>query len=301
VNPNADEDHAGRAELLAAVGDLIDAQVIAVASGWRSNRVVNLDEAAVRVFIDVLDAKLEAAEPVEEVALVLVGRGGWPRFAEGVWRAVRGRGLRLTVVVPYRVDGVFSLLALAADERILHPYGALGAYDRRPLGQIKARLDAESAALLTRDEAVVESARAEIAFERRHAGLARGLMQRLVGDIDPALFESAIAELGTRRLGSQLAIGAAELDRIGLDSRLADGELAALIWRLYRAYEHALGVREPPTPRYTESQLADEVEFEPAVGVTGALIETSDINRRFELDTGRPDPDTNMLDGRWTQ
>ncbi len=291
-----------RIQLLSELADAMGMPVVAVVSGWFGDHVVNLDELAARAFIDVLDGELEHHDDTDHIGLFLLGRGGFPAFADGLWRALRGHGLASTAVVPYRIDGAHSLVALSAEERLFHPHGALGAYDRRPLGRVKARLDAdvvfglgEMPALGIDDPATI----AEIAYERRQAQLAHHVMARMVGGTDSGVGARIERAMNARALGTELGLSAGELERLGLDCQTLADERAALVWQLFEAYEVELELLEPPTPRYTESDVANEVEFVPATGVTGALIEGAHQSLCYELDTGRPDPDTNMLDGEW--
>lgn len=295
-----------RSQLIAELGAELGMPVVTVASGWCGNNLVNLDEEAARAFVDVIDGELDAAkgqggEPADEVALFLLGRGGFVGFADAAWRALAGRGLAATVIVPYHVDGVFSLLALGAQRRLMHPYGALGAYDRRPLGRHKPRLDVGLVdGLDGLSERGVELDQAvDVAFERRQAELAHQLMKRMLGGVESGVGARVERALRARSLGSQLALSAGEVERLGLQCTIADGDRAGIIWQLYEAYEVELEILQPPTPRYTESEVANEVEFAPAMGVTGALIEGATVQLTYELDTGSPDPDTNMLAGEW--
>lgn len=293
-----------RGQLREKLAKKLGMPVIAVVAGWEGNSVVNLDQEAARAFLAVLDAELEARDRrPKKVGLFVVGRGGFAAFADGVWRALDGHKLDLHALVPYQCDGVFSLLGLAAERCVMHPYGALGAYDRRPLGRVVERINAElidevDVAPTDLDDGS-SSLVAEIAAERRERRLCRRLMERLVGGADSKLASRVAARMSAEVLGSSLALSYAELERLGLSCERAKGKVADVMWSLYRAYETELGVLEPTIPRFVESDVADEVEFNPAAGLSGAFIEGSARQMRFELDTGSPDPDTNMLTGEW--
>lgn len=294
-----------RSDLLAAFADELGMPVIAIASGWTGNNLANLGEEGARAFIKVLDAELAACTTMpESLGLYLVGRGGFAGFADGVWRALSGRGIAVTAIVPHRIDGVASLLAASSQRRLMHPYGALGAYDRRPLGRLHAKLDSDTlhglAGLEELGRVELEDTRiAEIACERRQAQLSRQVMRRMLGGTESGLGARIERQLCADALGVDLALSGAELDKLGLDTTVADGRTAELIWQLYEAYERELEVLEAAMPRFTQSQVADEVEFAPATGKTGAIIEGVHDELRYELDTGSPDPDTDMLKGEW--
>jgi hypothetical protein len=333
-------DNLTRSELLAQLAGALGMPVIALVSGWKGDHIVNVDEDALRAFLHVLDAELAAwrardeqvesaeradlAEQPQQVALYLVGRGGFPGFSEGVCRAVRGRNIRATAVIPGHVDGAFSLVALGVDHRLMHPYAALGAYDRPALGGIGRKMSPEivrelielksfkALRQLVETEAMSARQLVDLAGSRRQAQLAGRLLARLLGaenlsSIDdlaaPAerqLFARVERHLSTSALGTDLALSAAELTHLGLPTETANAEQGALIRRIYEAYERELQVLQPIAPRFTESDIADEVEFAPAVDLTGAIIEGPHSQLIFELDTGRPDPDTGTLSGQWS-
>ncbi|MFP4600152.1 MAG: hypothetical protein ACLFVJ_17985 [Persicimonas sp.] len=268
-----------RAQLIARLSEELGMPVITVAASWHGDNAVDLAEEGARAFVSVLEAELEAARAdsdsdAEHVGLFLLGRGGFPVFAEGVWRVLRGRGLKAHAIVPYRADGAFTLIALTAERCLLHPYASLGAYDRCPITAVSAS-------------------------PGQQQKLARRLMERIVGGTDAGLGARVARCLGAESLGSQLGLASDELERLGIDSQITRGDRADLVWDLYRAYESELDILEPPTPRYTPSDVADEVEFEPATGLCAAIIEGSAQSVHFELDTGSPDPETGVLEGRW--
>lgn len=91
-----------RSQLIGQLSDVLDMPILAIVSGWHGQNVVNLGDEAVRAFIEVLDDELEDADTdVDTIGLFLMGRGGFPLFAEGVWRALSGRGISATALVPY--------------------------------------------------------------------------------------------------------------------------------------------------------------------------------------------------------
>lgn len=272
---------------LKALSVLLKMPVISLVAGWRAERSVDLDEAALRAFLHVLDAELETSsvqDGPEEIGLFLVGRAGYPGFAEGVIRALRGRGIRCAAIIPDRVDGAFSLAALGADSRLMHPYAALGAYDLAPRRSTRPERDALFAQnLLARfiDEDFFDAAgRQNIA--------------------DPARLVGRVARsLGAELLGDELGLSALELERVGVGVKLASKKEGEVLRALFQEYERALGALARPTPRYIASDIADEVEFSPAEELVGALLEGAAATLTFKLDTGRPDPDSGLLDGAW--
>lgn len=271
-----------RAGAIDALSGALGMPLIAVAAGWAGEHRVDLGEDALRAFLHVFDAELArpGAASGDEIAIFLVGRGGLPEFAQGLCRALRGRKLRATALIPAQINGAFTLAALGMPRRLMHPYAALGAYDLAALG-------------------------GPAQDPRRHMRHTRQLLGRLLGEADGALQPGALAqgraqtELSAHMLGPHLGLDAAQLNELGIDAQVANTQQAALIWQLYELYERAFQVLQPAVPRYTASEFADEVEFAPAMELTGALIEGTQRTFVYELDTARPDPDSGMLDGVW--
>lgn len=286
-----------RQALLERLRDALELPVLAICSGTRGYTIANLDKYAARAFIEMLRRNVDA----DEVALVLVGEGGFPAFADSVVRTLDQQGVRATAVIPHRVAGVYTNVALACERILLHDHGSLGAYDQAPLGRELTELDA---ATLDAWRGLPEHVKSigprsyELARDRHLAELHARLLERVLSRRDDELAEQLGAALSTARLGEQLSLGAAELSELGLDAEVI-GDHAELVWEIYEAYEELFELRDKQEPLYTESDVGDEVEFEPARGVVGAVIEGPRAELRFELDTGRPDPDTGMLEGEW--
>jgi hypothetical protein len=280
-----------------------DMPVVAIASRWRDAHAVDFDRDAVRIFADVL-GELRTEDDIGEIALFLLGRGGHPSFADGVCRLLDGFDLEWTCLIPRVVDGAYTLLALAADEIVVHPYGGLGPFDAPPSRRLGGRLDLETLSALERRGLrgeVDEERVPEVAETAHFQHLARRHFDRLFDEADTRS-ESRVAEaLGWERLGRQLALSAPELDTLGLPARSAGPEEREAMWSMHGALEATLDLRGPRPERYTESEYGEEVEFEPAEWVAGGLIESSRTAILYELDTGKPDPDTNMFDGAWAR
>lgn len=335
-----------REEAVSALSNSLGMPVITVVSGWIGERRVDFGEEALRAFLHVFDAEVAAWEDragntaelgdeiggCDEVAIFLVGRGGFPEFAQGVCRALRGRNIRATAVIPAQINGAIALAALGMARRLMHPYAAIGAYDCPALGGARAAPDVdilreiegfhkesahkqvfhkqESSAHPTDVGLLGPDTLIAIAHQRRQARHARQLLGRLLGEaVDEPSGDSAAhgrqsggvtSALSSSVLGNHLALSAAELNTLGVASQTAAGQQAALIWRIYESYEQEFKVLHPAVPRYTESEFADEVEFAPAMEIKGAMIEGAQQKFVYELDTGRPDPESGMLDGVWS-
>lgn len=281
-----------RGKLLQKLAEKRGNPVILIGASWRRDTATDLDLDAARAVIALVD---ELDRP-ERVSIVLAARGGHVAFADTVSRTFRSLGTELELLVPTLVTGVGGLLALAAAQTFVHPYGGVGAYDAGPLivdgGALSHDLIDDVPALGGIHYTTDPHLPARLAAGLRERRLARALADRLSGE---SIDHPHLSQL---HLGTSVGLGAAELGEAGIDAQTLDDPD---LWALYRATESALGLREPPAPRYTESDLGDEVEFEPAVGLIGALVESAQTSLCFELDTGRPDPDSGRYSGAWNR
>lgn len=293
-------------EYLTALEDSFGVPIVLIASRWREERAVDLGRQAARILHEIFDGLPgEYDRPPEQLGLFLVGQGGRPEFVNSVTRMLAGFDVAYRCFVPGVINGAYTLLALGGDEVVVHPYGGLGAFDAAPARRIAGRLDLETLSALREhtiegDEALAGSLPrlAEMAHLRR---LARRQLGRVVDGIDEGTGARVAREMTVDRLGRELALGVRELENIGVPARRADEAERDVMWELHEAVESKLGLRGPVPERYTEAELAEEVEFEPAREVCGAVIESAYHSAVFELDTGSPDPETNMLKGRWSE
>lgn len=281
-----------RQDLLEQIQNAYGAPAMLVAASSRDDLATDLDGSAARAFIDVF-APLDSPD---ELTLVVDARGGRTAFADTVIRTVRATGTSLHVVIPATSTGVSTLLAFAADRVTLHHYAGLGAYDVGPMRvdveQVDHQLWDDIPALGGIDYEHDPQLPVRLADGLRERRLSRELARRLAAsrDLD-------IDALSVEHLGDRLALGASELVEAGLP---AEDSGESLLWEMTLAVEELLGSLETPPPRYTESDLGDEVEFEPAMGLPVALVESVERSLQYVLDTGRPHPKTGRYQGHWS-
>ena len=290
-----------------ALDEALGMPTVLIVANWRRAMAVNLDDEAARIAISAL---MEAAEAAEDRALglVLIGEGGTPGFADAVRRTLAGLEIQLTTLIPYRARGAFATLAALGQPIILGPAGGVGACDTGRLGPVHTTATHDLLAHtpgadplpleLPPDQRAEPQRRA---YATRQAALYRQALTSALHDRFPNRqdLHATVQALSATTLGDQLALDARQLTALGLQATTAPGPLASTLWRLYTACELALELRRPPAPRYTASELFDEVEFEPAYHKPAALIQTTTSRHVHELDTGSPDPDTTLFHGEW--
>ena|SRR5579862_6945291 len=116
-----------RLVLIEEIQKIRHSTVICYLTSIRPNVQAHIAEDQVRVMFDHL-LKLPT-RPVDKLDLFLVSNGG-----SGVvpWRLVsvfREFAKSFNVLIPYRAYSAASLIALGADEIVMHPFGELGPID----------------------------------------------------------------------------------------------------------------------------------------------------------------------------
>ncbi|CAA9562039.1 MAG: hypothetical protein AVDCRST_MAG18-1167 [uncultured Thermomicrobiales bacterium] len=116
-----------RLSLIKRIEELWGSHVICYLTSLRPNVPGMIADDAVRVFFDHL--ALLPSRPVEKLEVFLVSNGG---ISTVPWRLVsflREYAKEFNVLVPYRAYSAATLLALGADEIVMHQFGELGPID----------------------------------------------------------------------------------------------------------------------------------------------------------------------------
>jgi hypothetical protein len=116
-----------RLPLIRRIQELRGSTVISYLTSLRPNVPGLMADDAVRVFLDHL--LLLPARPVEKLDIFLCSNGGSGTVP---WRLVslfREFAKSFAVLIPYRAYSAASLLALGADEIVMHPFAELGPID----------------------------------------------------------------------------------------------------------------------------------------------------------------------------
>lgn len=296
------------AESTTMIGELeqsLGIPTYALFAHWTGEYSVDVDEEAGRYLAQLVVERMRR-ERSDEVALIVGARGGHPAFADTLLRTVRQLDIGLQVIVPFRIDGVASLVAAAADSVTLHPTGAIGAIDgglcvvpRRPLDAALIEYCPADPLDIPAIEQGEESVLARLAYDRYIRAQQRAMATEMLSGRD-GVDDAAIVRLLEDTLGDGLSVGRQQLQQLGIDARVAPEPLAEQLEELVDWGRDALHLFESPDERFQVSdELASEVEFEPATFVPTAAIIGSDSAWLRELDTGSPDPDAPRLQGRW--
>ncbi len=234
------------------------------------------------------------------VTVFVSGQGGCASFADYTLRALRAEYTRVDVIIASDVAGAGTLLALGADTCVVAGAGALGAYDSGPRLPGPARLTPREfndvPAMGGVDLQTEPGLQGRLAFHRHECRMARNLAERWLGDDRRSLFVS----LSAHDLGDSSAMAPEELD----DDRIvrATDEVNEAACKAQEIYDFLLRVDGDDTlVRYTSDGLGDEVEFEAAMDIPVACVESIRFSSVHLVDSGRPHPETRLYVGRWTK
>lgn len=212
-----------------------------------------------------------------ELDLLLVSNGGDPTVAWRVVSLIRERTKKFSVLVPQAAYSAATLIALGADEIVMHPHGNLGPTDPQIHAPRKGQKDstADSVPFGSEDlAAFLRFAREEVGLGDQAEMLA--VFQRFCDDVGPvAIGISARSAQLTVNMGEKLLqlhmpgetnkpkaraisekltrdffhhgypVSRTEAKEIGLKISASDRSLESLMWRICDDISAELKLREP--------------------------------------------------------
>lgn len=265
------------------------------------------DHEAVRVFAELAHQRSELGQKHSKAAVLVVGEGGLPCFAEGVARSLLAFWKGFDVIVATRTRGTASLLAIKAERVLLHPLGGIGACDAGPIlpgnARIQPQLWDDIPAMGGVDISHEYGLPGRLSWHRHQCRMGRMLAERWGNQLSERtgkdLTKGILNGLSQYELGTSLSLGVEELKGLGLDAALLTPSAQTLVWQLFRQFEGELELLRTPAPRYSASDLGDEVEFEPAMQWVAGAIESTIARANYEVDSGSPHPESGVLKGEW--
>jgi hypothetical protein len=118
---------AERSKIIAEIEALRESKVICYLTSLRPNFVAQMSDDAVRVMFDQM--LLLPQRPVNNLDIFLCSNGGSGTVP---WRLIslfREYAKKVSVLLPYRAYSAATLLALGADEIVMHPFAEMGPID----------------------------------------------------------------------------------------------------------------------------------------------------------------------------
>jgi hypothetical protein len=271
---------AERAALFREVERVRGRPLVVYVTSTRPNLSAQMGADAISELLDQLDA-IRPETPgtkIDGIDLLVVSNGGDATVAWRMMSLLREKAKHVAVLVPYGAFSAATLLALGADELIMHPHGNLGPTDSQIIIQRKKPGTQEVEQLHFGSEDLLGF----LEFARSRVGLTDQEHLRV-------LFEKFCAEVGTISVGVSMrssrlslslgekllemhmgeghakakalaealnknffhhsyAVGREECRRLGLPVAPDNAQLEDLIWRIWRDVEVELEIRRPFDP-----------------------------------------------------
>lgn len=221
---------------------------------------------------------LKIPKDIQEIDLLVVSRGGDPIVSWRIISLLRERFDKLNILIPYEAYSAATLLALGADEIIMHPFSNLGPVDPQLQGtknlpgmpgqQDGIRFGAEDLShfidFVRKDVGISDQEQLERAFElvcqeigsipigiaKRSSNLALSLGEKLLRlHMNDHNKVKAISEaLNKSFYHHGYPVGRKEAKDIGLNIIDAPEALEKLIWEVWENMETEMKCREPFQP-----------------------------------------------------
>ncbi|GEM_PF-4013466 len=270
-------------KLIEKLEQALDTNILLIASASRPDIAVDLNELAARYVRGL-------CQEGEKYTILLFGGGGELGFADSIKRSLG----EYEVLIGDRISGSFVLLALCSSKMKMSKHAAIGAFDSGLFWTPPSMIDAlvyddipALGGLNTEHDPTMPGRVAQVKSFRRRANV-------WLENNAPEFDRDALTCF---KLGLDTGLSSEQIADLGLSSALFHGNT---LREIMKHLDLELGNTALPLSRYSESDLADEVEFEFASEVPGAFISTSKAGFVYLLDTGNPHPDSGRYVGGWT-
>ncbi|MEN5084143.1 hypothetical protein ABE438_16805 [Bosea sp. TWI1241] len=296
--------HSERIEIIKKIEALRGSHVICYLTSIRPNAGGNMGDDAVRAFFEHLSLLPE--RPVDSLDIFICSNGG-----NGVvpWRLIslfREFAKKIGVLVPYRAYSAATMLALGADEIVMHPFAEMGPIDPTVSNEYNP-IDQNT---MQRIGISVEDVKAYISFIRDTVGirhedelikaveiLAQKVHPLALGNVERFIAQSRMIarkillthmneETHKHKIDDTIDTLASKLyfhghpinrrearDELGLKVVDAPPELETLMWDLYKDFEEELKNTEIFDPMgEIYRQVPDPEPFDPTAAIAVPIV-----------------------------
>lgn len=218
---------------------------------------------------------LEVPKEVDKIDILIISRGGDPIVSWRIVSLLRERFKKVSVLIPYEAYSAATLLALGANEIIMHPFSNLGPVDPQlhitknnqgkkedinfAAEDLAHYLDFINSDLGVSDQNLKEKAfelvakevgALPIGFAKRSSNLALSLGEKLLNlHMSDHNKVKAISEsLNKSFYHHGYPVGRAEAKKIGLNVNPASPNLEKLMWAVWEDIETEMKCKEPFNP-----------------------------------------------------
>ena len=218
---------------------------------------------------------LEVPKDQDEIDILIVSSGGDPTVAWRIVSMLRERFKKIGVLIPYVAYSATTLLALGADEILMHPFSNLGPVDPQ-LTHIKRGETTQEIIqfspedlrhyleFVKEDVGISDQAQLEKAFElvcqdvgsipigmaKRSTYLTLSMGEKLLGSHmeDQNRVTAIVEALNKSFYHHGYPVGRKEAKEIGLPVTDPDEELEKLMWAIWKDVEEEMSCNEPFDP-----------------------------------------------------
>ncbi len=265
--------YASRKELLRKISEKRGRYLISYVTSIRPNMSCNMAGDAIIPVIEQIDSIPETAQ---EVDFLIISNGGDPITSLRIMSLLRERFDKIAVLLPYVAYSAATILALGADEIVMHPYSNLGPVDP----QLTVSHNNEKG-IRENMQFSSEDLRNYVEFIKNDVGITD--QQHLVSAVSPLLKDVGTLPIGTAKRSQQLsltlsekmlgwhvddsakaksiakalnssyyhhgyAVGRKEAQEIGLPISVPDKDLESMLWDIWRDYSNEMQCNKPFDP-----------------------------------------------------
>lgn len=258
-----------RTELFKSISAIRQRPVIAYVTSHRPNASAQIASDVIPGFIRQIQA---IPKNFKEVDLLLISYGGNPTAAYRIITLLRERFEKVGVLIPFAAYSAATLLALGADEIVMHPFSNLGPVapqlTHKRQNQEQVQFGSEDLRnfieFLRKDVGLSDQAQMQKAFElvcneigaipigiaKRSAQLLLSMGEKLLAlHLEDANQAKSIAEtLNSSFFHHGYPLGRSEAKKIGLPIANPPDELETHIWNVYESFENEMQLNEPFDP-----------------------------------------------------
>ena len=265
--------YATRKELLKKISERRNRQIITYVTSIRPNMSCNMAGDAIIPVIEQIEL---ISEEIKEVDFLIISNGGDPITALRIMSLLRERFDKISVLLPYVAYSAATILALGADEIVMHPYSNLGPVDP----QLTVSHNNEKG-VRENMQFSSEDLRNYVEFIKNDVGITD--QQHLVSAVQPLLKDVGTLPIGTAKRSQQLsltlsekmlswhfddsakaksiaralnssyyhhgyAVGRKEAQDIGLPIVVPEKDLETLLWDIWKDYSDEMKCNKPFDP-----------------------------------------------------
>jgi hypothetical protein len=258
-----------RKDLYNQISEKRNRPLISYVTSFRQNASASIASDVIAQFIKCVQ---NIPNGPEEVDLFIMSYGGDPTVAYRIVTILRERFKKIGALIPYTAYSAATLIALGADEIVMHPFSNLGPVDpqlthkkdnqtqfsfgsedlRNYIEFVKNDVGLSDQEQMQRSFEIIckEVGAIPIGIAKRSAQLALSMGEKLLSlhmsDNNKA---KTIAEtLNKSFFHHGYPLGRTEAKNIGLPVNNAEPEIESLLWKLYESFELDMKFNEPFDP-----------------------------------------------------